>query len=80
MKIKEDDKKEIKEHIKRRVRAFGLFNICMKKYVYRDMIAQIKREFGISCISALDRKYLYEIHEFIDCYELPLCIYKAVEK
>lgn len=57
-----------------KVSDIGLINeICM------DLYAQIEREVGcrFSCIKRHD---LADIHEFIDSYELPLCLMKRIKE
>lgn len=76
---------EISNHVKRKgvailggkqSEAYKDTNIRSK--VYRDIYDQIKREFGIysddgqpKSYKALKRRYIYDAHELIDCYEAP---------
>lgn len=40
--------------------------------VFSDIYTQIKREYGlVSSYKSIKRKYLADVHDFIDCYELP---------
>lgn len=40
--------------------------------VFGDIYAQIKREYGlVSSYKSIKRKYLADVHDFIDCYQLP---------
>lgn len=84
---------EISNHVKRKgvavlggkkSEAYKDTNIRSK--VYRDIYDQIKREFGIysddgqpKSYKALKRKYLYEAHELIDCYEAPKYLVELIE-
>lgn len=52
----------------------GLINeICMDLYV------QIEREVGCR-FSCIKRNDLADVHEFIDSYELPLCLTKRIKE
>lgn len=47
-------------------------NIDIYKNVFSDIGTQIKREYGLgSSYKSIKRKYLADVHDFIDCYELP---------
>ena len=85
---------EISGHVKRKgvailggknSEAYKDTNIRSK--VYRDIYDQIKREFGIysddgkpKSYKALKRKYIYEAHELIDCYEAPLYLQESINE
>lgn len=72
MKISFYDKVNIATHIERKISQFGIDNHQIKVDVYEDMYIQIKREYGISRKHPnLDEKYLADVHDFIDCYQLP---------
>ncbi len=54
--------------------------------VYADIYSQIKREFGLyddkgrmTSYKALKRRYIYEAHELVDCYELPTYLAEQVQ-
>lgn len=58
----------------------------LRSKVYRDIYEQIKREFGIysddgkpKSFKALKRKYIYEAHELIDAYEVPLYLKESID-
>lgn len=58
----------------------------IRSKVYRDIYDQIKREFGIyddaghyRSYKALKRKYIYEAHEMIDCYEPPVYLRELID-
>lgn len=47
--------------------------------VYSDIYKQLKREFGcVATYKSIKRKYLADVHEFIDCYELPTVLAETV--
>lgn len=55
--------------------------------VYADIYNQIKREFGLyddkgrfKSYKALKRRYIYEAHELVDCYELPTYLEEQVKE
>lgn len=84
---------ELSSHVKRKgvavlggkkSEAYKDNNIRSK--VYRDIYDQIKREFGIysddgkpKSYKALKRKYLYEAHECIDMYEVPMYLKEMID-
>lgn len=58
----------------------------IRSAVYTDIYNQIKREFGLQepngrykSYKALKRKYIYEAHELIDAYELPIFLAEQVQ-
>lgn len=58
----------------------------LRSKIYRDIYEQIKREFGIfsddgkpKSFKALKRKYIYEAHELIDAYEVPLYLKESID-
>lgn len=57
----------------------------IRSAVYTDIYNQIKREFGLyddkgrfKSYKALKRRYIYEAHELIDAYELPIYLQERV--
>ena len=84
---------EISNHVKRKgvavlggkqSEAYKDTNIRSK--VYRDIYDQIKREFGIysddgqpKSYKALKRRYIYDAHEIIDCYEAPKYLQELID-
>ena len=47
--------------------------------VYSDIYKQLKREFGcVATYKSIKRKYLADVHEFIDCYLLPIVLAEVV--
>lgn len=77
---------EVKSHVNRKgVKVLGGKNSSayhdssIRGSVYSDMYRQLKREFGVvSSYKSIKRKYIAEIHEFIDCYELPLALLEQI--
>lgn len=51
----------------------------IRSSVYSDIYKQLKREFGcVATYKSIKRKYLANVHEFIDCYELPTILTETV--
>lgn len=72
MKISFYDKVNIATHIERKISQFDINNHEIEVKVYEDMYIQIKREYGLNRKHPdLDEKYLADVHDFIDCYQLP---------
>lgn len=83
---------ELSSHVKRKgVTILGgkyteaYKDTVIRAAVYRDIYDQIKREFGIysddgkpKSYKALKRRYIYEAHELIDCYEAPLYLQEII--
>ena len=47
--------------------------------VYSDIYKQLKREFGcVATYKSIKRKYLADVHEFIDAYLLPIALAEVV--
>lgn len=77
---------EVKSHVNRKgVKVLGGKNSSayhdssIRGSVHSDMYRQLKREFGVvSSYKSIKRKYIAEIHEFIDCYELPLALLEQI--
>lgn len=84
---------ELSNHVKRKgvqilggkkSEAYRDSNIRSK--VYRDIYDQVKREFGLygedgkpKSYKSLKRKYIYEAHECVDCYEAPIYIKEMIQ-
>lgn len=58
----------------------------IRSKVYRDIYTQIKQEFGIydeaghyRSYKALKRKYIYDAHELVDCYEPPVYLRELID-
>lgn len=84
---------ELSNHVKRKgvqilggkkSEAYRDSNIRSK--VYRDIYDQVKREFGLygedgkpKSYKSLKRKYIYEAHECVDCYEALMYIKEMIQ-
>lgn len=73
------EKVDLAAHIERRVKKFEVHHCLFEDEVYRDIEQQIKREFGLKDVFELPFEHLYNAHEFIDGYELPLALSKKIE-
>lgn len=70
---------EVSNHVKRvAVKMLGgkdseaYKDSSVRGQVFSDIYTQIKREYGlVSSYKSIKRKYLADVHDFIDCYELP---------
>ena len=70
---------EVSKHVKRRVvnvlggkDSEAYKDSSVRGQVFSDIYTQIKREYGlVSSYKSIKRKYLADVHDFIDCYELP---------
>jgi hypothetical protein len=85
--------KELSDHVKRKgVILMGgkssnsYKDTGIRQEVYRDIYDQIKREFGVRDSAgknmtylALKRKYLAEVHEFIDVYQLGFALREKIQ-
>lgn len=81
MKISFYDKIQIALHIERKIDDMGIYEECLKKKICEDIGNQIKREYGLNRKKPnLDKKYLADVHDFIDCYELPRFLEELAEK
>ena len=70
---------EIQQHVKRRVvNIFGgkqseaYRDNSIRHKTFSDIWTQLKREYGcVSTYKSIKRKYIDDVHEFIDCYVVP---------
>lgn len=70
---------EVKSHINRKgVEVLGgkqseaYHDASIRGSIYSDMYRQLKREYGaVSSYKSIKRKYIADVHDFIDCYTLP---------
>lgn len=54
-------------------------NPSVRGSVYSDMYRQLKREFGaVASYKSIKRKYIPDVHEFIDCYEPPMVLMEQI--
>lgn len=71
--INEVEKLEILAHISRRTSyLLGRNKHCeaLRNIVVKDILGRLKHEFGCG-LDELKKRYIADIHEFVDCYELP---------
>lgn len=79
--INEVEKLEILAHIGRRTSyLLGRNKHCelLRRVVVKDILGQLRHEFGCD-LNKVRKKYIADIHEFIDCYELPIVIKEEYE-
>ena len=77
---------EVKSHINRKgVEVLGgkqseaYHDASIRGSVYSDMYRQLKREYGaVSSYKSIKRKYIADVHDFIDCYTLPRILEEQV--
>lgn len=78
---------EVKGHVNRKgVKVLGgkqseaYRDASIRGSVYSDMYRQLKREYGaVVTYKSIKRKYIADVHEFIDCYEPPLVLAEQIE-
>lgn len=77
---------EVSQHVRRKaVSALGgkdseAYNDgSIRSLVFSDIYTQLKREYGlVTSYKAIKRKYLADVHEFIDSYELPRALEEQI--
>lgn len=77
---------EIHSHVKRKVvnilggkQSNAYKDASTRNKVFSDMWNQLKREYGcVSTYKSIKRKYIADVHDFIDCYELPRILEEEV--
>lgn len=70
---------EIQQHVKRRVvnilggkQSEAYRDNSIRHKTFSDIWTQLKREYGcVSTYKSIKRKYIDDVHEFIDCYVVP---------
>lgn len=70
---------EIQQHVKRRVvnilggkQSEAYMDNSIRHKTFSDIWTQLKREYGcVSTYKSIKRKYIDDVHEFIDCYVVP---------
>ena len=70
---------DIQRHVKRRVvdilggkQSESYHDHSIRNKAFSDIWNQLKREFGcVSTYKSIKRRYIADVHEFIDCYEPP---------
>lgn len=73
------DIEEIQQHVKRRVvnilggkQSEAYRDNSIRNKTFSDIWTQLKREYGcVSTYKSIKRKYVADVHEFIDCYVVP---------
>lgn len=70
---------EIQQHVKRKVvnilggkQSEAYRDNSIRHKTFSDIWTQLKREYGcVSTYKSIKRKYVADVHDFIDCYETP---------
>lgn len=78
---------EIKNHVNRKVvNVLGGKNgeayrdRSIRSSTFKDIYGQLKREYGcVSSYKSIKRKYIPDVHEFIDCYRVPQVLAEQIE-
>lgn len=78
---------EVSKHVKRKaVNVLGgkeseaYRDASIRSQLFSDIYAQIKREYGlVSSYKSIKRKYIADVHEFIDCYEPPMVLGEQIK-
>ena len=77
---------EVKNHVNRKgvdilggKQSEAYRDASIRGSVYSDMYRQLKREYGaVSSYKSIKRKYIADVHDFIDCYTLPRVLEEQV--
>lgn len=77
---------EVQQHVKRKgVQCLGgkdseaYADGSIRSQVYKDIYSQLKREYGcVSTYKSIKRKYITDVHDFIDCYQLPTVLEEQI--
>lgn len=77
---------EVQQHVKRKgVQCLGgkdseaYADGSIRSQVYKDIYSQLKREYGcVSTYKSIKRKYIADVHDFIDCYQLPAVLEEQI--
>jgi len=77
---------EVQQHVKRKgVQCLGgkdseaYADGSIRSQVYKDIYSQLKREYGcVSTYKSIKRKYIADVHDFIDCYQLPTVLEEQI--
>ena len=77
---------EVKNHVSRKgVSVLGgkqseaYHDASIRGSVYSDMYRQLKREYGaVSSYKSIKRKYIADVHDFIDCYAPPTVLLEQI--
>lgn len=79
-KINEVERLEIVSHIGRKTsNILGERKRCerLRAVVITDILGQLKHEYGC-CLTELRKKYIADVHDYIDCYELPVVLKERI--
>lgn len=77
--LNEKQAKEVREHMFRKTKSFvGLENIEIFDSIYQDILSQYKREYGTKSFCNIKSGNLADVHNFIDCYTLPMVLEEQV--
>lgn len=79
---------EVQKHIKRKgIEILGgkdsvaYKDASIRSSLYSDMYKQLKREYGcVATYKSIKRKYIADVHDFIECYEPPRCLEEQIVK
>ena len=77
---------EIQKHVKRRgvdilggKKSEAYHDRSIRSLVYSDIYCQLKREYGcVSSYKSIKRKYIADVHEFMDCYVAPVFLREQI--
>lgn len=77
---------EVQQHVKHKgVQCLGgkdseaYADGSIRSQVYKDIYSQLKREYGcVSTYKSIKRKYIADVHDFIDCYQLPTVLEEQI--
>ena len=77
---------EIQKHVKRSgvdilggKKSEAYHDRSIRSLVYSDIYCQLKREYGcVSSYKSIKRKYIADVHEFIDCYVAPVFLREQI--
>lgn len=78
---------EVSNHVKRKIvdilggkQSEAYADRNLRSAVFSDIYGQIKREYGlVSSYKSIKRKYLGDVHDFIDTYDLPTALAEQVD-
>lgn len=51
-----------------------------ERAVFNDIYKQVLREAGAYSLDSIKKEYLFDIHDMLDCYQLPKAIETELEK
>lgn len=77
---------EVQKHIKRKVvdvlggkNTSAYKDSSVRSSVFADIYRQLKREYGcVSTYKSIKRKYIADVHDFIDCYLPPTVLSEQI--